>query len=466
MMRSLKAIIYYIREGENNMFKKILIANRGEIAVRIIRACNEIGISTVAIYSEADKDAMHVKIADEAYCIGKILPKDSYLNMKNILSVAIHTKSEAIHPGYGFLSENTDFAEMCEKFGIIFIGPSHKIVSKMGDKSNARDTMKMAKVPIVPGTDGEIEDIDEAIAIANKIGYPVIVKASAGGGGKGMKVANSEHELISSIETAQKEAQNYFGNAMVYLEKYLEYTRHVEIQIIGDNYGNVVHLGERDCSIQRRHQKLVEESPSPALNEDLRNAMGQAAVNVAKAVKYNSVGTVEFLLDEEKNFYFMEMNTRIQVEHGVTEMITGIDLIKEQISVAAGEKLSFTQEDVKINGCALECRINAEDPHMNFMPCPGKVENYILPGGIGIRIDSAVYSGYVISPFYDSMVSKVIAWGRNREEAISRMKRALNEFVIEGVKTTIPFHKKLMDNKTFKDGNFNTKFLEIHKDLF
>lgn len=448
------------------MFKKILIANRGEIAVRIIRACREMGILTVAIYSETDKDAMHVKIADEAYCVGKTSAKDSYLNVKNIISVAIHTKVDAIHPGYGFLSENTDFANICKEFGITFIGPSPKIISRMGDKSNARDTMKEAGVPTVPGTDGEIEDINEAIEIANKIGYPVIVKASAGGGGKGMRVVNSKDELISSIETAQKEAQNYFGNPMVYLEKYLEYTRHVEIQIIGDNYGNVVHLGERDCSIQRRHQKLVEESPSPALNESLRNAMGEAAVKVAKAVNYNSVGTIEFLLDEDNNFYFMEMNTRIQVEHGVTEMITGIDLMKEQISVAAGEKLSFTQSDVKINGCALECRINAEDPSTNFIPCPGKVENYLAPGGIGIRIDSAVYTGYVIPPYYDSMVSKVIAWGRNREEAISRMKRALDEFVINGIKTTIPFHKKLMDNETFKSGNFNTKFLEINKELF
>ncbi|MBN7574998.1 acetyl-CoA carboxylase biotin carboxylase subunit [Clostridium sp. 2-1] len=445
------------------MFKKILIANRGEIAVRIIRACRELGISTVAIYSETDKDALHVKISDEAYCIGKTFVKDSYLNVQNILSVAIHAKVDAIHPGYGFLSENTNFAQMCEEFGIKFIGPCPEIISLMGDKSNARDTMKRAGVPTVPGTDGEIQNIDEAIAIAKEIGYPVIVKASAGGGGKGMRVVNSEDELISSIETAQKEAQNYFGNPMVYLEKYLEYTRHVEIQIIGDNYGNVVHLGERDCSIQRRHQKLVEESPSPALNEDLRNAMGEAAVRVAKAVKYNSVGTVEFLLNEDNNFYFMEMNTRIQVEHGVTEMITGIDLMKEQILVASGEKLSFTQEDVKINGCALECRINAEDPYRNFIPCSGKVENYLSPGGIGLRIDSAVYPGYVISPFYDSMVSKVIAWGRDRDEAILRMKRALNEFVIEGVKTTIPFHKKLMDNETFRKGNFNTKFLEIHK---
>lgn len=448
------------------MFKKILIANRGEIAVRIIRACRELGISTVAIYSETDKDALHVKISDEAYCIGKTFVKDSYLNVQNILSVAIHAKVDAIHPGYGFLSENTDFAQMCEEFGIKFIGPCSEIISLMGDKSNARDTMKRAGVPTVPGTDGEIQNIGEAIAIAKEIGYPVIVKASAGGGGKGMRVVNSEDELISSIETAKKEAQNYFGNPMVYLEKYLEYTRHVEIQIIGDNYGNVVHLGERDCSIQRRHQKLVEESPSPALNEDLRNAMGEAAVRVAKAVKYNSVGTVEFLLNEDNNFYFMEMNTRIQVEHGVTEMITGIDLMKEQILVASGEKLSFTQEDVKINGCALECRINAEDPSRNFIPCPGKVENYLSPGGIGLRIDSAVYPGYVISSFYDSMVSKVIAWGRDRDEAILRMKRALNEFVIEGVKTTIPFHKKLMDNETFRSGNFNTKFLEINKDLF
>ena len=448
------------------MFKKILIANRGEIAVRIIRGCNEIGIKTVAIYSETDKDAMHVKLADEAYCIGKTSAKDSYLNVRNILSVAMHTKADAIHPGYGFLSENTDFAKICEEYGITFIGPNPDIISKLGDKSNAKDTMKRAGVPTIPGSDGEIGDIKEAINIANKIGYPVIVKASAGGGGKGMRVVNSKEELISSIETAQKEAQNYFGNPMVYLEKYLEYTRHVEIQLVGDNYGNVVHLGERDCSIQRRHQKLVEESPSPALNEDLRNAMGQAAVKVAKAVNYNSVGTVEFLLDENNNFYFMEMNTRIQVEHGVSEMITGIDIMKEQISIAAGEKLSFTQADVKINGCALECRINAEDPSMNFIPCPGKVENYLAPGGIGLRIDSAVYSGFVISPFYDSMVSKVIAWGRDREEAISRMKRALDEFVIDGVKTTIPFHKKLMDNETFKKGNFNTKFLEIHKDLF
>lgn len=448
------------------MFKKILIANRGEIAVRIIRACHELGIAAVAVYSEADKNSLHVKLADEAYCIGKATVQESYLNIKNILSVALHTRAEAIHPGYGFLSENTEFAEVCGEHGITFIGPDYMIINRMGDKSNARDTMKSSGVPTVPGTDGEIGDMEEAVLIAKKIGYPVIVKASAGGGGKGMRVVYSEEDLVSAIETAQKEAQNYFGNPMVYLEKYLEYTRHVEIQIIGDNYGNVVHLGERDCSIQRRHQKLVEESPSPALNEELRSAMGDAAVKVGKAVNYNSVGTVEFLLDENNNFYFMEMNTRIQVEHGVTEMITGIDLVKEQISIAAGERLSFSQEDVKINGCAIECRINAEDPAMNFIPCPGSIINYIAPGGIGIRIDSGTFSGANILPFYDSMVSKVIAWGRDREEAIKRMKRALNEFVIEGVKTTIPFHAKLMDNETFKSGKFNTKFLEINKDLF
>lgn len=448
------------------MFKKILIANRGEIAVRIIRACHELGIKVVAIYSETDKEAMHVKLSDEAYCIGKTAVKDTYLNIQNILSVAIHAKVEAIHPGYGFLSENADFAKVCEEYGIVFIGPSPDIISKIGDKSNAKDTMKSAGIPTIPGSNGEIENLDNAIEVADKIGYPVIVKASAGGGGKGMRIVNSKDELINSIETAQKEAKNYFGNPMVYIEKYLEYTRHIEIQLIGDNYGNIVHLGERDCSIQRRHQKLVEESPSPALNEELRHAMGNAASKVAKAIKYNSVGTVEFLLDEDNNFYFMEMNTRIQVEHGVSEAITGIDLLKEQIAVAAGEKLSFTQDDVKFIGCVIECRINAEDPENNFIPTPGKVKKYIAPGGMGIRIDSAVYTGYIIPPYYDSMVAKVISWGRNREEAISRMERALDEFIIEGVKTTIPFHKKLMNDETFKSGNFNTKFLEINRGLF
>lgn len=445
------------------MFKKILIANRGEIAVRIIRACNELGISTVAVYSEADKNSLHVKLADESYCIGRSSPKDTYLNINSIINIAVHTKAEAIHPGYGFLSENTGFAKACEEFNICFIGPHYTIIENLGDKSNAKETMKKASVPIVPGSDGEIKSVDESVKVAEKIGYPVIVKASAGGGGKGMRVAGNKDELITAIKECEKEADSYFGNSAVYLEKYLNHTRHVEIQVIGDNYGNVVYLGERDCTIQRRHQKLVEESPSPALDENLRKRMGEAAVNASKAFKYNSVGTVEFLLNEDNNFYFMEMNTRIQVEHGVTEMVTGIDLIKEQIMVSSGKKLSFSQDDIKVNGCAIECRINAEDPYNNFMPCPGKIDEYIASGGIGIRVDSAVYSGYVIPPFYDSMISKLVSWGRNREEAIERMKRALDEFIISGVSTTIPFHRKLMDNKIFRSGDFDTGFLEHYK---
>ena len=447
------------------MFKKILIANRGEIAVRIIRACKELGILTVAVYSEADKNSLHVKMADESYCIGKSYPKDTYLNINSIINIALHTKTEAIHPGYGFLSENADFAKACEEFNINFIGPNYTIIEKLGDKSNAKETMKKASVPIVPGSDGEIKSVDESIKVAEKIGYPVIVKASSGGGGKGMRVAENKDELISAIRECEKEADSYFGNSAVYLEKYLNNTRHVEIQIIGDNYGNVVYLGERDCTIQRRHQKLVEESPSPVLDEKLRKRMGEAAVNASKAFKYNSVGTVEFLLNEDNNFYFMEMNTRIQVEHGVTEMVTGIDLIKEQILVSSGNKLSFSQYDIKVNGCAIECRINAEDPYNNFMPCPGRIDEYIASGGIGIRVDSAVYSGYVIPPFYDSMILKLVSWGRNREEAIERMKRALDEFIISGVSTTIPFHRKLMDNKIFRSGDFNTGFLEDYKIL-
>lgn len=445
------------------MFKKILIANRGEIAVRIIRACNELGIYTVAVYSEADKNSLHVKMADESYCIGKSSPKDTYLNINSIINIALHTNAEAIHPGYGFLSENAEFAKTCEEFNMNFIGPNYTIIEKLGDKSNAKETMKEASVPIVPGSDGEIKSVDESVKVAEKIGYPVIVKASAGGGGKGMRVAGNKGELITAINECEKEADSYFGNSAVYLEKYLNHTRHVEIQIIGDNYGNIVYLGERDCTIQRRHQKLVEESPSPALDENLRKRMGEAAVNASKAFKYNSVGTVEFLLNEDNNFYFMEMNTRIQVEHGVTEMVTGIDLIKEQIMVSSGKKLSFSQDDIKVNGCAIECRINAEDPYNKFMPCPGKIDEYIASGGIGIRVDSAVYSGYVIPPFYDSMISKLVSWGRNREEAIERMKRALDEFIISGVSTTIPFHRKLMDNKIFRSGDFDTGFLEHYK---
>ncbi|RNB87893.1 acetyl-CoA carboxylase biotin carboxylase subunit [Brevibacillus fluminis] len=444
------------------MFKKVLIANRGEIAVRIIRACREMGIATVAVYSEPDREALHVQLADEAYCIGPAPSKQSYLNMAALISVADRTGSDAIHPGYGFLAENAAFAQVCADNNITFIGPEPDAITRMGDKSIARQTMKEAGVPTVPGTEGLIEREEEAVSIADEIGYPVIIKATAGGGGKGMRVANNEEELVYSLHQARKEAEAAFGNAGVYIEKYLEEPRHVEIQIMGDKHGNVVYLGERDCSIQRRHQKLVEEAPSPALTEKLRKEMGKAAVEAAKAVNYHGAGTIEFLLDRHGKFYFMEMNTRIQVEHPVTEMITGIDLIREQISVAAGKPLSFAQKDVKINGWAIECRINAENPAKNFMPSPGKVEFYLPPGGYGVRVDSAVYSGYAITPFYDSMVAKLIVWGKDREEAIQRMKRALDEFVIEGVKTTIPFHQRLLEHELFVAGDFHTKFLESH----
>ncbi|AMA72514.1 MULTISPECIES: acetyl-CoA carboxylase biotin carboxylase subunit [Aneurinibacillus] len=444
------------------MFKKVLIANRGEIAVRVIRACHELGIQTVAVYSTADKDALHVRLADEAYCIGPTASKDSYLNMTNLMSVATKAGVDAIHPGYGFLAENADFAEICAACNITFIGPDPQAIVKMGDKNVARETMKNAGVPIVPGSDGLIEDIEEAVRVAEEAGYPVIIKATAGGGGKGMRVARSKEELIASVRQAQQEAKSAFGNPGVYLEKYLEDTRHIEIQIMADKHGNVCHLGERDCSIQRRHQKLVEEAPSPALDEETRQQMGSAAVAAAKAVNYHGAGTVEFLLDKDGRFYFMEMNTRIQVEHPVTELITGIDLIKEQIMVAAGYPLSFKQEDVKINGWAIECRINAENPAKKFMPSPGTIKFYLPPGGFGVRVDSAVYQGYQITPFYDSMVAKIITWGKDRNDAIQRMKRALSEMVIEGVHTTVPFHLKLLEHEMFVEGNFNTKFLETY----
>ncbi|WP_027417573.1 acetyl-CoA carboxylase biotin carboxylase subunit [Aneurinibacillus terranovensis] len=444
------------------MFKKVLIANRGEIAVRVIRACRELGIKTVAVFSTADRNALHVRLADEAYCIGPTASKDSYLNLTNIMSAATMTGADAIHPGYGFLAENADFAEICAACNITFIGPDPQAITKMGDKNIARETMKNAGVPIVPGTDGLIEDIDEAVKIAEEAGYPVIIKATAGGGGKGMRVARNEEELVTSVRQAQKEAKAAFGNPGVYLEKYLEDTRHIEIQIIADKHGNVCYLGERDCSIQRRHQKLVEEAPSPALNEETRHQMGAAAVAAARAVNYHGAGTIEFLLDSSGKFYFMEMNTRIQVEHPVTEWITGIDLIKEQIMVAADYPLSFSQEDVKINGWAIECRINAENPAKNFMPSPGKINIYLPPGGFGVRVDSAAYQGYEISPFYDSMIAKIIVWGKDRNDAIQRMKRALSETVIEGIHTTIPFHLKLLEHDKFVEGDFNTKFLETH----
>lgn len=443
------------------MIKKVLIANRGEIAVRIIRACKEMGILTVAVYSEADRDALHVQLADEAYCIGPALSKDSYLNFTNIMSVATSTEVDAIHPGYGFLSENADFAEICHACHITFIGPPAKAIQKMGVKDVARETMKAADVPIVPGSEGVIENEEEAIAIAEKIGYPVIIKATAGGGGKGIRVARTEEELTKGIRVTQEEAEKSFGNPGVYLEKYIEDFRHVEIQVLADQHGNVVHLGERDCSIQRRLQKLVEEAPSPAVTPEIREKMGEAAVKAAKAVDYVGAGTIEFIFDRKSHsFYFMEMNTRIQVEHPVTEMVTGIDLIKEQIKVANNERLSFRQEDIEFNGWAMECRINAENPFKNFMPSPGKMDLYLPPGGLGVRVDSGAYPGYSIPPFYDSMVAKLIAYGKTRQEAIDRMKRSLDEFVVEGVDTTIPFHRQIMDHNVFVNGDFNTKFLE------
>ncbi len=448
--------------GSQVKFHKILIANRGEIAVRIIRACRELGISTVAVFSEADRDSLHVKLADEAYCIGPTPSKDSYLNFTNIMSVATITECDAIHPGYGFLAENADFAEICESCNITFIGPSADAISKMGDKAVAKLTMKSADVPVIPGSDGLIDNLDEAIVIAREIGYPIIIKATAGGGGKGIRIAENEESLISQITTAQQEAQKAFGNAGVYLEKYLTGMKHVEIQIMADKHGNAVHLFERDCSVQRRRQKLVEEAPCSVLSPELREKMGDAAVRAALAVQYSGAGTLEFLLGQDGQFYFMEMNTRIQVEHPVTEMITNVDLIKEMINVAEGNPLSFGQDDLAINGWSIECRINAEDSERNFMPSPGHIPFYLAPGGAGVRVDSAVYPGYTISPHYDSMIAKLIVWGATREEAIARMKRALAEFAIEGIRTTIPFHMKLLNHPKFVQGDFDIKFLEEH----
>lgn len=445
------------------MIRKLLIANRGEIAVRIIRACREMGIESVAVFSEADREALHVQLADEAYCIGPTPSKDSYLNFANIISVAKLTACDALHPGYGFLAENADFAELCRDCNITFVGPSPEAITKMGTKDIARETMREAGVPIVPGSTGIINDIDEALDLVKKIQYPVIIKATAGGGGKGIRVAKNEQELIKGINITQREAFTAFGNPGVYIEKYIEDFRHVEIQVLADSYGNTIHLGERDCSIQRRLQKLLEETPSPALDGETRAEMGKAAVKAAKAVDYSGAGTVEFIYDyRNRKFYFMEMNTRIQVEHPVTEQVTGIDLIKEQIRVASGEKLSLKQQDVTFSGWAIECRINAENPEKNFMPSAGKIKMYLPPGGLGVRVDSAAYPGYTIPPYYDSMIAKVITYGHTREEAISRMKRALGEFVIEGIHTTIPFHLKLLDHEQFVEGAFNTKFLELY----
>ena len=445
------------------MFKKVLIANRGEIAVRVIRACKELGIQTVAIYSEADREALHVELADEAYCVGPTASKQSYLNIANIMTVATSVGADAIHPGYGFLSENSDFAEVCHAVGVKFIGPSAQAIEKMGDKSTAKATMKAAGVPTVPGTDGLVEDMEEAIRVANEIGYPVIIKATAGGGGKGIRIVRTQEELVAAIEIAKSEASSAFGNAGVYLEKYIEHPRHVEIQVLSDSFGNAIHLGERDCSIQRRLQKLLEESPSPAITPEIRARMGAAAVAAAKAVNYEGAGTIEFLLDSDGSFYFMEMNTRIQVEHPVTEWVTGVDLVREQILIASGEQLSYRQEHIVQNGHALECRINAEDPDKNFMPNPGKIQDYLAPGGFGVRVDSAVYPGYTVNPFYDSMIAKLVVWAPTREEAIFRMRRALSEMKVEGIKTTIPFHERLLMHPEFLSGNVTTRFLEEYQ---
>jgi acetyl-CoA carboxylase, biotin carboxylase subunit len=440
------------------VFKKILIANRGEIALRIIRTCREMGIPTVAVYSTADRESLHIRFADEAVCIGPAPSSMSYLSIPNIIAAAEITNADAIHPGYGFLAENAEFSRVCEENNIKFIGPSPEMINKMGDKATAKETMKKAGVPTVPGSDGLLEDIEEGIRQATEIGYPVILKATAGGGGKGMRIVKKEEDFKSAWDSCKMEAGAAFGNESLYLEKFIEEPRHVEIQVIGDRYGKVCHLSERDCSIQRRHQKLVEETPSPVLNDDLRRRMGEAAIKGGEAIRYEGAGTVEFLVDKSGNFYFMEMNTRIQVEHPVTEQVTNFDLIKEQILVAAGEKISGKNYFPQL--FSMECRINAEDPEKDFRPSPGKITSLNFPGGHGVRIDSHVYAGYTIPPNYDSMIAKLIVTAQSREECIVRMSRALDEFIIEGVKTTIPFHKKLMNDPTFKSGIFTTKFLE------
>jgi len=441
------------------MFKKILVANRGEIAVRIIRACREMGIQTVAIYSEADKDALHTQLADEAVCVGPAPSRDSYLNEKNILSATILKGAEAIHPGFGFLSENAKFAKMCEECNIKFIGPSSENIENMGNKSKAKDIMINAKVPVVPGSKGIVKDEKEALKIANSIGYPIMIKASAGGGGKGIRIVRRAEDVVKEFNTARSEAKISFNDDSMYIEKFVEKPRHIEIQILGDNYGNVVYLGERECSVQRKNQKVLEEAPSVALTEELRKQMGETAARAAKAIGYKNAGTIEFLVDKDLNFYFMEMNTRIQVEHPVTEMVTGIDLIKEQIKIAYGEPLKLKQEDIVLRGHAIECRINAENPYKNFMPSPGEIKNLFIPGGNGVRLDSGVYQGYKIPPVYDSMIGKLIVHGKDRDEAINKMKRALSEFVIEGIHTNIDLHLEILSNEKFVSGDFDTSFI-------
>ncbi len=444
------------------MFHKILIANRGEVAVRVIRACRDMGIRSVAVFSKADRDALHVRIADEAICIGEAPASESYLNMPAIISAAEVADVEAIHPGWGFLAENAHFAEICESCQIKFIGPKPETIRMAGDKNMARQVLRKANVPIIPGSKGVIKDQDEALRIAKKMGYPVIVKAVAGGGGKGIKYAHNDGKLISAFLTAQAEAEAAFGNREVYIEKAIKEPRHIEVQILADSFGNMIHLGERDCSVQRNHQKLIEESPAPGIDKKLRKRMGDAAIKAAKAFKYENAGTVEFLLDKDGQFYFMEMNTRLQVEHPVTEMVTGIDLVKQQILIAAGEKLKITQDKVQIKGHAMEVRINAEDPDNNYMPSPGKIETLIIPGGPHIRIESSAYQGYTIPPFYDSMIAKFISYGENRQQAIDILLRALKEAEIGPIKTTIPLQERILNRPRFREGAVTTKFIDTH----
>lgn len=442
------------------MLKKVLVANRGEIALRIIRACKELGVQTVAVYSKADEESLHVHVADEAICVGPGISSESYLNMDNIISAAINSGCDGIHPGYGFLSENTEFAKCCVENNIKFIGPKAEVISRMGNKSEARKTMIEAGVPVVPGSEGTVDDVESALELAEKMGYPVIIKASSGGGGRGMRIVYSKEELADKYDTAKAEAISAFGDGDMYLEKFVEMPRHIEFQILADEYGNVVHLGERDCSMQRRNQKVIEESPCVIIGEALRMKMGEIAVRAARFVGYENAGTIEFLLDKNNDFYFIEMNTRIQVEHPVTEMVTGVDLIKEQIRIASGEKLKFEQEDIKINGHAIECRINAEDMKHGFRPSPGKIDIYMVPGGNGIRMDSHVYTGYTVPPYYDSMIGKLIVFGETREEALRKMERSIDEFVVEGIDTNIDFHKLLLNNEKFIANNIYTTFIE------
>jgi len=449
-----------IAEGEKMVFRKLLIANRGEIAVRIIRACKEMDIRTVAVFSDADKEALHVKYADEAVNIGPALSRKSYLNIDNIIQAAKKTKVEAVHPGYGFLSENESFARACADNNLVFIGPSAECIAAAGNKSAARQTLTALGVPVIPGTDNIISSQKDAFEVADRVGYPVIVKASGGGGGRGMRIAIDKEQLIEALPLASGEARAAFGNPDLYLEKYIKKSRHIEIQILGDNFGNYVSLGERECSIQMRYQKLIEESPSPFVDEPLRKKLGETAIQVARSIGYANAGTMEFLVDQNKNFYFMEVNARIQVEHPVTELVTGFDIVQQQILIAANERLSFKQDDIRLNGWSMECRINASDPEDNFMPSPGEIKALILPGGPGVRVDTHIYNHYVVSPFYDSLICKLVVWGSTRDLAIRRMRRALSEFQLEGIKVTVPFHKKVFQDNDFIKGEFDTHFLE------